>query len=247
MTLSARTLSEASPTLPTDCRDDRAFHSGLGRDVAAGIPKSRFMLLDGGGHVPWYGECEPALRSIAEFLGDDVADTLRPLEGSASLAAGTSVAVPPARDVRPSADDGYQVVHRDLLLEHRQVQLDRCRVALGQLFLPLDFFEATTYGLLALRPARLDEMRRKLAAMVKVARNEHVDLLLLPELAVDLKSDALREDLRELAAETGLTIVPGSYHDVAGRRNVAAVVGPEGILWEQEKQLPAILHVDGNK
>jgi predicted amidohydrolase len=83
--------------------------------------------------------------------------------------------------------------------------------------------------------------------MVAAAQNEHVDLLLFPELAVDLKIEALRADLLALAAETGMTIVPGSHHDAKGRRNVATVIGPQGILWEQEKQLPAILHIDGKR
>jgi pimeloyl-ACP methyl ester carboxylesterase/predicted amidohydrolase len=235
------------PTLVLHRRDDRAFHTGLGRDLAAGIPKARFVLLEGGGHLPWYGDVDAILRSVAEFLGDDVADTLRPLEISA---AGTAVADAASAGVRPAAaPDGlaFQVVHRDLLHEHGQLQLDRCRVGLAQVSLSVDSFEATSSGMLAVRPGHVDEMRRKVAAMVTAARSERVDLLLFPELAVDLKVEELRADLLALAAETGMTIVPGSHHDAKGRRNVATVIGPQGILWEQEKQLPAILHVDGKR
>ena len=77
------------PTLVLHRRGDKAFHTGLGRDLAAGIPKARFVLLEGGGHLPWYGDCDAVLSSVAEFLGDDVADTLRPVETDA---AGTAVA-----------------------------------------------------------------------------------------------------------------------------------------------------------
>ncbi len=241
-------LSEVKvPTLVLHRRGDKAFHTGLGRDLAAGIPKARFVLLEGGGHLPWYGDCDAVLSPVAEFLGGDVADTLRPVEMDA---AGTAVAERAPAGGRPAvASDGFafQVVHRDLLREHGQLQLDRCRIGLAQVSLSVDFFEATSSGMLALRRGRVDEVRRKLAAMVATARSDRVDLLLLPELAVDLKVDALRADLLALAAETGMTIVPGSYHDVAGRRNVATVVGPEGILWEQDKQLPAILHIDGQR
>ena len=222
------------PTLILHRRGDKAFHTGLGRDLAAGIPKARFVLLEGGGHLPWHGDGDAVLSSVAGFLGDDVADTLRPLEidGAGSAVASDALA--------------FQVVHRDLLHEHGQPQLDRCRIGLAQVPLSVDFFEATPSGMLALRRGRVDEVRRKLAAMVATARDERVDLLLLPELAVDLKVDELRADLLALAAETGMTIVPGSYHDVAGRRNVATAVGP-GALWEQEKQLPSILHIDGKR
>lgn len=235
------------PTLVLHRRGDKAFHTGLGRDLAAGIPKARFVLLEGGGHLPWYGDGDAVLRSAAEFLGDDVADTLRPLEVGA---AGSAVAGGAPAEVRPAvAPDGlaFQVVHRDLLRERGQMQLDRCRIGLAQVSLSVDSFEATSSGMLALRPGRVDAVRRKLAAMVAAARSERVDLLLLPELAVDLKVEALRDDLLSLAAETGMTLVPGSHHDAKGRRNVATVIGPEGILWEQDKQLPAILHMGGQR
>jgi pimeloyl-ACP methyl ester carboxylesterase/predicted amidohydrolase len=233
------------PTLVLHRRGDKAFHTGLGRDLAAGIPGARFVLLEGNGHLPWYGDCDAVLSSVAGFLGDDVADTLRPVETDA---AGTGVA-DGAEARRAAAPDGFafQVVHHDLLRTHGQLQLDRCRIGLAQVSLSVDSFEATPSGMLALRSGHVDEVRRKLAATVAGARRENVDLLLLPELAVDLKVDALRADLLALAAESGMTIVPGSYHDARGRRNVATVVGPEGILWEQDKQLPAILNIDGRR
>ena len=240
-------LPEVSvPTLVLHRRGDKAFHTGLGRDLAAGIPKARFVLLEGGGHLPWYGDGDDVLRSVADFLGDDVADTLRPDIDSAGPPApeGTSRGGRPAAAAEALA---FQVVHRDLLHEHGQLQLDRCRVGLAQVPLSVDSFEATTSGMLALRRERVDEVRRRLAATVAAARSEGIDLLLLPELAVDLKVDALRADLLALAAETGMTIVPGSHHDVALRRNVATVFGPEGILWEQDKQLPAILQIEGQR
>src|SRR5512140_296060 len=241
-------LSEvAVPTLVLHRRGDKAFHTGLGRDLAAGIPRARFVLLESGGHLPWYGDCDAVLSSVAEFLGDDVADTLRPVERDG---AGAAVAGGAAAGGLPAvAADGFtfQVVHRDLLREHGQLPLDRCRVGIAQVSLSVDSFEATSSGMLALRGGRVDEMRRKLAATVAAARSESVDLLVLPELAVDLKVDALRADLLALAADTGMTIVPGSFHDAARRRNVSTVVGPEGILWEQEKQLPAILHLEGRR
>ena len=229
------------PTLVLHRRGDRAFQLELGRDLAAGISKSRFVLLEGGGHIPWYGDCDAVLRSVAEFLGDDVVETLRPFESAgAALTGATSTGSRPAAS--PEGSD-FQIVHRDLLPEHGQRQLDKCRIGLAQISLSMDCFETTSSGMLALRDGHVDEVRQKLAAMVANAQREHVDLLLFPELAIDLKIDALRADLVALANQTGITIVPGSYHDVAGRRNVATVIGPEGILWEQEKQLPAIIQV----
>jgi len=40
-------------------------------------------------------------------------------------------------------------------------------------------------------------------------------------------------------------IIPGSYHDQETKRNIAKVFGPDGILWEQEKHIPAIIRFEG--
>ena len=37
-------------------------------------------------------------------------------------------------------------------------------------------------------------------------------------------------------------IIPGSFHDQETKRNVSLVFGPDGILWEQEKHIPATIH-----
>ena len=77
--LSASAGGERPNTHPPPARR-QGVPTGLGRDLAAGIPKARFVLLEGGGHIPWYGDCDAVLPSVAGFLGDDVAETLRPFE-----------------------------------------------------------------------------------------------------------------------------------------------------------------------
>jgi predicted amidohydrolase len=144
-------------------------------------------------------------------------------------------------------DFSAQVVQRNLLHEHGHAQRDHCRIGLAQLSLPIGDFEERGDGLLGIRASRVDDLRRKLTTIVTSARDEGIDLLLLPELACDLKVSALRADLEALAARTRMTIVAGSYHDVRRRRNVTTVFGPESVLWEQEKHLPAILTLDGRR
>ena len=36
-------------------------------------------------------------------------------------------------------------------------------------------------------------------------------------------------------------IIPGSFHQEATKRNISTVIGPKGIVWEQEKHIPAII------
>jgi predicted amidohydrolase len=42
-------------------------------------------------------------------------------------------------------------------------------------------------------------------------------------------------------------IVPGSYHDLDTKRNISSIISQEGILWDQEKHIPAMIHFEGNR
>ena len=42
-------------------------------------------------------------------------------------------------------------------------------------------------------------------------------------------------------------MVPGAFHVPESRANVCKVVGPGGILWEQEKHIPASIVLDGHR
>jgi predicted amidohydrolase len=44
-----------------------------------------------------------------------------------------------------------------------------------------------------------------------------------------------------------MIIVPGSCHDPETRMNVSRIIGPEGVLWEQEKHIPAMITIAGRK
>lgn len=60
------------PTLVLHRQDERAIPFKMGRELASLIPNARFVPLEGNLHIPWFGDSEPILHSIAEFLGDSV-------------------------------------------------------------------------------------------------------------------------------------------------------------------------------
>jgi pimeloyl-ACP methyl ester carboxylesterase len=60
------------PTLVLHRQDEKVFEFTMGRKLASLIPNARFVPLEGDFHIPWYGDYEPILRAIAEFLGDPV-------------------------------------------------------------------------------------------------------------------------------------------------------------------------------
>jgi len=60
------------PTLVMHRRGDRVIPLELGKEVAASIPGSQFIQLEGSLHPPFLGDVGPIVRAISEFLGDPV-------------------------------------------------------------------------------------------------------------------------------------------------------------------------------
>jgi predicted amidohydrolase len=83
--------------------------------------------------------------------------------------------------------------------------------------------------------------------MIKTAKENNVDLLIFPEMTIDLNYKDIFEDLSNLAENFGIYIIPGSYHDEEKRKNISSVFSPNGILWHQEKHIPALIHIRGEK
>ena len=65
-------LSEVQvPTLVLHRRDDRVVSVQQGREIASLIPDARFVPLEGQVHLPYWGDTEPLLRAIQDFLGQE--------------------------------------------------------------------------------------------------------------------------------------------------------------------------------
>lgn len=69
------------PTLVLHREGDSVSPVELGRDLAARIPKSRFVLLPGDAHVPTTGDTHSLVRAIEEFLGGTAVAVERSLGG----------------------------------------------------------------------------------------------------------------------------------------------------------------------
>ena len=59
------------PTLILHRRDDRAVSVQQGREIASLIPDARFVPLEGQVHLPYWGDTEPLLRAMQDFLGQE--------------------------------------------------------------------------------------------------------------------------------------------------------------------------------
>jgi predicted amidohydrolase len=152
-----------------------------------------------------------------------------------------------------AAKKKYELVYRDLLKEYPRIQRRECRVAIAQIGVSKtgdiigEFYEEKTTGLLGLREDKVETVRSKVKNMIEIANAKGVNILLFPELTVDLNYGQLLEDIATLARTYEIYIIPGSYHDEETKRNLSVVVGPEGVLWQQEKHIPAIIHHEGKR
>src|SRR4029453_17243816 len=90
-------------------------------------------------------------------------------------------------------------------------------------------------------------VRQKLTEMLARAAARRIELLLFPELSLDPSLPELLEPLIAWARQTGAYVVPGAFHVSESRVNLCRVVGPTGILWEQEKHIPASLVLGGRR
>ncbi len=143
----------------------------------------------------------------------------------------------------------FEIVYRDIFKEYPRVQKRECRVAIAQIGISTsgdiinEFYEMKASGLLSLRNDKIESVRAKITNIIKKAHESEVNILLFPEMTIDLNYTKLLEDISDLAKLYEMYIIPGSYHDQETKRNISVVFGPDGILWEQEKHIPAIIHI----
>jgi len=143
----------------------------------------------------------------------------------------------------------YEIVYRDILKEYPRVQKRECRVGIAQIGVSKsgniinEFYEMKVSGLLGLREDKIDMVRTKVKAMIENAAENGVNILIFPEMTIDLNYGEFIKDISDLAKLYNMYIIPGSYHDQETKRNLSIVIGPDGILWEQEKHIPAIIHL----
>jgi predicted amidohydrolase len=141
----------------------------------------------------------------------------------------------------------YERVYLDLLKDSDKCERREFRVGIAQIGLSKagdilrEFYEERAPGLFGLREDKLETTRSRIRKMVQVAGSSGIDLLVFPEMTIDLNPGRLLEEVLALARAHNVHIIPGSYHDHETRQNVSVVVSPDGILWKQEKHIPATI------
>ncbi|MHA2247249.1 MAG: tetratricopeptide repeat protein [Candidatus Hodarchaeales archaeon] len=147
----------------------------------------------------------------------------------------------------------YKLKHLNLLEDTSSVEKPSCRVAIAQIGVSKsgdilnEFYTENLPGLFLLKKEKVDEVRIKVKELIKKAHADGTNIILFPELSIDLNYDQLLEEITELATTFNMYIIPGSFHDHEMKRNISVVIGPNGTLWQQEKHIPAIIHYQGRR
>jgi predicted amidohydrolase len=147
----------------------------------------------------------------------------------------------------------YELVYRDLLKEFPRIQRREYRVAIAQIGVSKtgdilsDLYEEKTPGFFGIQKDKIEIVQSKVKNMIEIAFSKGVNILLFPELTIDLNYSQLLENISNLANAYDMYIIPGSFHDENTKRNISMVINSNGILWEQEKHIPANIHYEGKR
>ena len=147
----------------------------------------------------------------------------------------------------------YVIIYLNRLKDPPKIEKDRFRVGIAQIGLSRtgdiihEFYEEQTHGLFRFREEFVDTVRSKIRNMVEAASTKEIELLIFPELTIDLNYHQISEDLLSLAKTYKIVLIPGSYHDHKTKQNLSVVISPDGILWEQVKHIPAVINFKGTR
>jgi tetratricopeptide (TPR) repeat protein len=147
----------------------------------------------------------------------------------------------------------YKLRYLNLLKNTSKVEKTNFRVAIAQIGLSKsgdiinEFYIEKNNGLFILKKEQIEAVRTKTKKIIENAHVSGVNILLFPELSIDLNYNQLLEEIIELAKIYNMYIIPGSFHDQETKKNICIVMGPNGVLWRQEKHIPAIIHYQGRR
>jgi predicted amidohydrolase len=191
---------------------------------------------------------KPSRQEMVDLIG---------LDGFLELMVQKTVSSLASEDEKTAGDRApegkYEVTRLDLLKDPSRTERSSFRVGIAQIGLSKkgdilhEFYEPHSPGLFRIIEDKIESVRAKVKDMVELAHSEEISVLLFPEMTVDLGYEPLRKDLLAHAKAYKMFIIPGSYHDPKTKRNLSLVISPDGVLWEQEKHIPAIISYKGER
>ncbi|MFW9850603.1 MAG: tetratricopeptide repeat protein [Candidatus Thorarchaeota archaeon] len=143
----------------------------------------------------------------------------------------------------------YTLEYLDLMKNTQKSEKRNFRIGIAQMGLSdtgdilNEFYEELGTGLLGIKIEKVNIVREKIHTLIDRAHEESIKVLLFPEMTIDLNYPELLEEIISLAKKYEMYIIPGSFHISKTKQNICRVISPEGIIWEQAKHIPAIIHL----
>ncbi|MFX1569232.1 MAG: nitrilase-related carbon-nitrogen hydrolase [Promethearchaeota archaeon] len=155
--------------------------------------------------------------------------------------------------VKKKVKKKYNLIYKDLLRQYPKIQKREFRVGIAQIekssngdFMT-EYYDEKGSGLLGIREDKIELVMENVKDVIENAHENEINILIFPEMAIDLNYGQFLEQISNLAKLYDMYIIPGSFHNLETKQNISMVIGPEGILWEQEKHIPAIIHFENKK
>ncbi|MFX1419184.1 MAG: hypothetical protein ACFE9N_09720, partial [Promethearchaeota archaeon] len=127
--------------------------------------------------------------------------------------------------IERSVKKKYEIIYRDLFKEYPRTQKREFRVGIAQIGISdtddilSEFYEMEASGLLSLREEKVETLRSTVKNIIENAHKEGINVLLFPEMIIDLNYGEFLEDISDLAKLYEMYIIPGSFHDKETKRN----------------------------
>ncbi|MGD8814762.1 MAG: tetratricopeptide repeat protein, partial [Anaerolineales bacterium] len=140
----------------------------------------------------------------------------------------------------------YRLIYLDTMYDSSLSERDKFRVGIAQVGRSQsgdifgEFYAERSRGIYGIRDDKVKFVEGIIREMVVNASEMAIDLLIFPELSVDLAQERLFDLVTSLSRDHQMHIIPGSYHDLEKKQNVSVMISPDGILWQQRKYIPAV-------
>ncbi|MFX0099139.1 MAG: NosD domain-containing protein, partial [Candidatus Hodarchaeota archaeon] len=152
------------------------------------------------------------------------------------------------RKGRPESSGKYEVVLHDFVKQHDLVEKANFKVAVAQVgvsesgSLLTELYRMDASHLMRIKVQKVDEVLKNIKGKVKEAHDNEANIIVFPEMSMDLNYDEMVDEISKLAKKYEMYIITGGYHDVKTKQNICVVFGPKGIRWQQDKHIPATIH-----
>ncbi|TFG95635.1 tetratricopeptide repeat protein, partial [Candidatus Thorarchaeota archaeon] len=121
----------------------------------------------------------------------------------------------------------YELIHKSILSQDGKTERNNFRVGIAQIGLSnkgdilSEHYEEYGEGLIRLKDESIQHVKLKVKEMVNRAQKEKVNVLIFPEMSIDLMNKELADDIQEFARKYEMVVIPGSFHEQNSKRNLS--------------------------